>query len=1297
MKMNTQPSANRLRKMFYSLLILISVSLSMFSQNVGINATGAQPNPSAGLDVDFMNMGLLIPRVALTGTTSAAPLTAKVAGMIVYNTATVADVTPGFYYNDGANWIAGYPGGSTIGDMLYWNGTAWVKIPVGTSGQYLQVSSSNIPVWGGGAINSSLSTTAASAITAITATSGGNITNDGGSPVLARGVCWSTTISPTIANSKTTDGTGMGIYVSSLTGLLSGTTYHVRAYSMNSTVINYGNEITFTTLASAPTVAATTAASLITSNTANTGGNVTADGGSPILERGVCYATTSSPTILNSKVIDSNPGVGSYVSNLSGLTGGTLYYVRAYATTSIGTTYGTQISFTTAVAPPSLFTVAATNITGASAVSGASMNWNGAGYSNYQYYGVCYSTVPNAATPTYVNTNSSNFAVNPLINIAPWVTNITGLTSNTTYYIRSFLYVYKAGWSYVYGNELSFTTTSPTAPIVGLPTAPTVISANAANTGGTIVSDGGSAITAKGVCWGLSPSPTLGVGNFTSNGTGTAGFVSNITGLAGSTTYYARTYATNIIGTSYGASDVTFTTWVQAPYALGQILSYGRVGYVAPNGSGFIVSPEIPSQNGWGCNGVNVTGTSSALGTGQTNTAAILACSVGTTTAASVASSYNGGGFNDWYLPSSGDWAQIAQNYYWYGLNGNKMYYTSSQYGTNYNYAAAYFHTGSQAYASGLNRIPNANDLSLMTGILAIRNFVAATLPTVTTASISNIGGGSATGGGNVTNDGGAPVTAYGVCWSTATGPNVSLSTKTVDGTGTGVFASSIAGLNPGTKYYVRAYATNISGTSYGSEVNFTTSVATAPVISTDPISGAGGTVATGGGNVSSDGGAAIIARGICWSTSTAPTIALSTKTSDGTGIGAFVSSLSGLTVGATYYVRAYATNSVGTTYGNEVNFTQPGVGLPTVSTLPITNIYASTAMSGVDVTGDGGSVVTAAGICWSTTTGPDITLPTSTFVGSGIGTFASNLFGLLPTTVYYVRAYATNANGTSYGAELSFTTSAASTPIVVTDPITNLIGALAEVGGTLNSDGGSTLSAVGVCWGNSVDPTITSHLGITNESQYLGSFAPFTYFSNMNNLTIGTTYHVRAYATNASGTSYGTDVSFVATAATLGQNLTGGLIWGYVFSVDATGLHGLIADMWGYGTSDWGCTSTVTGATGTAIGTGMTNTTSILNDITTNSCTSASQMFAFASEISKWNGTDWYLPSKDEMNLLWTNRNADTSGTLDANLNSALVTAPLWSSSEVSATNVWNFDGTSWLNTGLKTAQNIVWPIRSF
>ena len=92
-------------------------------------------------------------------------------------------------------------------------------------------------------VEPALTTTAASSITPNTATSGGNITSDGGSAVTARGVCWSTSADPTIADSKTTDGTGTGTFTSSITGLTGGTSYYVKAYAINSTGTAYGNVI----------------------------------------------------------------------------------------------------------------------------------------------------------------------------------------------------------------------------------------------------------------------------------------------------------------------------------------------------------------------------------------------------------------------------------------------------------------------------------------------------------------------------------------------------------------------------------------------------------------------------------------------------------------------------------------------------------------------------------------------------------------------------------------------------------------------------------------------------------------------------------------------------------------------------------------------------------------------------------------------------------------------------------------------------------------------------------------------
>jgi|APTNR8051073442_1049403.scaffolds.fasta_scaffold01128_4 hypothetical protein len=93
------------------------------------------------------------------------------------------------------------------------------------------------------------------------------------------------------------------------------------------------------------------------------------------------------------------------------------------------------------------------------------------------------------------------------------------------------------------------------------------------------------------------------------------------------------------------------------------------------------------------------------------------------------------------------------------------------------------------------------------------------------------------------------------------------------------------------------------------------------PIIFTDPVHSILTTTAVSGGSILDDGGSEIISRGVCWNTQTAPTIDLASKTFDGSGLGSFTSNVSGLSAGTTYYLRAYATNTNGTVYGNEINF----------------------------------------------------------------------------------------------------------------------------------------------------------------------------------------------------------------------------------------------------------------------------------------------------------------------------------------------------------------------------------------
>ncbi len=291
--------------------------------------------------------------------------------------------------------------------------------------------------------------------------------------------------------------------------------------------------------------------------------------------------------------------------------------------------------------------------------------------------------------------------------------------------------------------------------------------------------------------------------------------------------------------------------------------------------------------------------------------------------------------------------------------------------------------------------------------------------PTVATDPVTNISTASATGGGKVLDDGKTEVTARGVCWSTNPSPTRANST-TIDGSGTGSFTSSITELTPGTFYYVRAYAVNSEGFGYGNEVSFTTDALSLAAVSTSPVISITSNTAESGGNVTTDGGSGITARGVCWNTLTNPTTS-NFKTTDGSGIGAFASSITELLPAKTYYLRAYATNSVGTAYGEELNFPTPPAK-PTVTTNSITEKTQTSAKSGGNISDDGGANVTARGVCWSTSQNPT-TSDSHTIDGNGSGSFSSSLTELTPNTVYYVRAYATNIAGTAFGNERSFTT----------------------------------------------------------------------------------------------------------------------------------------------------------------------------------------------------------------------------------------------------------------------------------
>lgn len=193
------------------------------------------------------------------------------------------------------------------------------------------------------------------------------------------------------------------------------------------------------------------------------------------------------------------------------------------------------------------------------------------------------------------------------------------------------------------------------------------------------------------------------------------------------------------------------------------------------------------------------------------------------------------------------------------------------------------------------------------------------------------------------------------------------------------------------------------------------------PAISTTLISSVTTSSATSGGTISPDESASIMMRGIVWHTSPNPTISLTTKTEDGSGTGGFTSSMSGLDGAVKYYVRAYATNSAGTGYGNELSFTTLLGQIPTGTTYSATDrtLYGAILHGAVNAN----NLLTEVSFEYGTTVSYGNTVPAiqNTVEGSENTLVNATISGLSVGTTYHFRIKAVNSLGTKYGNDESF------------------------------------------------------------------------------------------------------------------------------------------------------------------------------------------------------------------------------------------------------------------------------------
>lgn len=239
------------------------------------------------------------------------------------------------------------------------------------------------------------------------------------------------------------------------------------------------------------------------------------------------------------------------------------------------------------------------------------------------------------------------------------------------------------------------------------------------------------------------------------------------------------------------------------------------------------------------------------------------------------------------------------------------------------------------------------------------------------------------------------------------------------------IYKVSLDYLDEGTTYYWRAFIEKEDIVVYGDIQSFTTSAI--PVISTLPVTTFTSTAAILGGNITNKGVPAYTSKGICYSTSQNPTTYNNIITVSGSGTGEFEEAVYDLEPNTTYYIRAFATNTHGTFYGEERSFKTLKQQLPRVSTLSSINITSTSATLRGDVEYLGEPSCNSVGICYSTSQNPSKGDDETVYflpIGSYItGTYSTDRTSLKPNTTYYVRIFATNIVGTAYGDQISFRT----------------------------------------------------------------------------------------------------------------------------------------------------------------------------------------------------------------------------------------------------------------------------------
>jgi uncharacterized protein (TIGR02145 family) len=619
---------------------------------------------------------------------------------------------------------------------------------------------------------------------------------------------------------------------------------------------------------------------------------------------------------------------------------------------------------------PVLITTEITNITSTTASGSGNILLNG--LSAISERGLCYNTDGN---PSY---NSE--IVNGGLGTGLFMKYVTNLHPNTIYYVRAYA-INNIGIGY--GNELQFLT-SP-----GLATVHTDsvfdISFESVSVISTVVNDGGFTISERGICWNTTGNPDIN-GDFQidSTGTGVGSFVSSINDLIQGTSYFLRAYAINNEGLVYG-QEIQFNTAYDSLSCPSTVLDYDGNSYNTiaigaqcwmsenlktthySNGIGI---PHVSNDSLWDLLSNNSSDDAFCY-FNDSSTNANLYGALYTWAAAtgdnSTGSNTNPSGVqgvcpSGWHLPSDNEWKQLE---IYLGMDPVESDQTNLR-GTD---------QGSRL--AGDSTLWQAGDLK-SNGMFGSSDFHA--LP----AGIRHSGGQFVL------------LNEYAYWWTSSE-------------------SSNDASWNRFLSYYHPKSGRNTTYKSSGLSVRClrdTGQIVTSPVVSTDSLMVISQTSAYGGGEVINNGGADIYNYGLCWNYSGSPTIADS-NTMVGLGSMSFNTQLVNLIPDSIYFVRAFASNSAGTGYGNEIQFTIES-GFPVIIIDTIINITNNSALCVSNILNSGSSPILNSGVCWNTTGYPTIADSILSY-GAVNGVFNLEITTLNSNTTYFIRSYAENNNGVVY------------------------------------------------------------------------------------------------------------------------------------------------------------------------------------------------------------------------------------------------------------------------------------------